>query len=160
MVRRGIVLLVGIVAVVGASASAASAGFPPGDPGPTLPTTTIPVPVRAEIDVRPDAGPIGSKVKIHGVCGFRSTQLLFGVHIKTANGFQILWIPEEFATPHGRFGVFTTGFRFPAFGNVPPELGGLGPVPVTPGIYYVGARCVGAAEPFPFQPFTVTPGRL
>ena len=156
MVRRGIVLLVGIVAVVGASASAASAGFPPGDPGPTLPTTTIPVPVRAEIDVRPDPGPVGSKVKIRGVCGFRSTQLLFGVHIKTATASRSSGSQRSSLPRDGRFGVFTTGFRFPAFGNVPPEFGGLGPVPVTPGTYYVGARCVGPAVPFPFQPFTVT----
>jgi hypothetical protein len=117
------------------------------------------VPVRAEIEVRPDSGPVGTKVKLKGVCGFRATQLLYGVHIKSATGFQIIWIPEEFATPHGRFGVFHVTFRFPAFGNVPPEFGGLGSIPVTPGTYAVGARCAGAAEPFPFQPFTVTAGR-
>ena len=144
--RRWIAVLVLAVVTVGVSAASALAEPPPGVPPPGVPPTVIPVPVpiTGAFSVHPTSGPVGSKVKIQGACGFSSTQLLYGVHIKTANGFQIIWIPEEFpALRPTPLGVFTTGFYFPAFGNIPPAFGGLGPVPVTPGTYWVGRAASG-----------------
>jgi hypothetical protein len=123
-------------------------------PPPVLPHVP---PIAATFTLHPDSGPVGTKVTIQGVCGFAASQLLYGVSVQTEDGFQLLWLPTEFATlKQTPIGAFSVSFTFPSVGNVSVDSGGLGNVPIEPGTYYVGAACAPPTTLMPFEPFTVT----
>jgi hypothetical protein len=134
--------------LVGASTAAAV-------PPPVLPH---PPPIGATFQLHPDSGPVGTQVTIRGLCAQPVPVLLFGISVQTATGFQNIWIPPEGFPPlkPTPFGVFNVTFTFPSQGNIAPEFGGQGNVPIVPGTYYVGARCGFSGPLLPFQPFTVT----
>lgn len=144
-------LVVAVALSLTTATAASSAAAPP-------PFVPHPPPIAGTFRLHPDSGPVGAKVTIKGACGFAATTLAFGVSTQDASGFHILWIPTEFATlKPNPIGVFSVTFTFPSAGNIDPQFGGQGNIPVVPGTYYVGATCDLQSPPtLPFEPFTVT----
>jgi hypothetical protein len=151
-VRRSVAVLVLVITMTSAGALEASAVPPPVLPHPP--------PIAATFTLHPDSGPVGTKVTMHGACGFAAHQLLWGIEVPNESGeITTVWFPPEWPllTPTP-LGVFTVTFTFPSTGNFPGYEG----VPLLPGGYFVGGICYpgpiseGGGIPMPPQLFTLT----
>jgi hypothetical protein len=134
------------LSVVGATTATAA-------PPPVLPH---PPPIAAQFQLHPDSGPVGTQVKIQGLCGFSAQFVLYAVAIQDEDGFHTIWTPPEF-TPLklNPIGVFSVTFTFPSVANV----GAFAGQPIEPGSYYVRAGCnIPGIQDMTPQPFAVTAG--